>query len=378
MTAVKFLHTADWQLGMRRHFLSDESLPRFMQARIDAIRTIADLAAGERCAFVVVSGDIWESNQLDRRTIGLTLDALATVSCPVYLLPGNHDPLDAGSILRTRSFVENKPANVHVLDSTTPIEVAPRVRVMGVPWISKNAVRDLVMEACDRLEPNPDYLTICVGHGIVDELSPNVDEPSLISLSHMQVAIEQGLVQYFALGDRHSTTELAPRIWYSGAPEPTDYDELDSGNVLLVQLSDDTCQVTPHRTGKWHFVRETLEFSSAEDVDAAPRHLQEMPNKEVTILKLALKGALGLAAMTRLESELDKLRDLFAALEIWEQHTDLVVLPDQLDLDKLGLAGFARATAQELQATASSNGADAATARDALALLYRLTLQVGS
>jgi DNA repair exonuclease SbcCD nuclease subunit len=378
MTTVKFLHTADWQLGMRRHFLNDDSLPRFMQARIDVIRTIAELAANEQCAFVVVSGDVWESNQLDRRTIGLTRDALAAVPCPIYLLPGNHDPLDAGSVFRTRNFLSGKPANVHVLESAEPVEVAPGVRVMGVPWPSKRAAHDLVAEACDRLESKPDYLTICVGHGIVDKLSPNAHEPSHISFARMQTATEQGQVQYFALGDRHSTTELAPRIWYSGAPEPTDYNELDSGNVLLVQLSDDACQVTRHRTGKWQFVRETLEFSSGEDVDAAARHLQKMPNKEVTILKLALKGALGLAAVTQLESELDKLRDLFAALEIWGQHTDLVVLPDQLDLDKLDLAGFARATAQELQGAASSTGADAAIARDALALLYRLTMQVQS
>ena len=41
---TKFLHTADWQLGMTRHFLSDEAQARFTAARIEAITTIGALA----------------------------------------------------------------------------------------------------------------------------------------------------------------------------------------------------------------------------------------------------------------------------------------------------------------------------------------------
>ena len=34
----------DWQLGMRRHFLDEDALPRYMQARIDVIKSIGELA----------------------------------------------------------------------------------------------------------------------------------------------------------------------------------------------------------------------------------------------------------------------------------------------------------------------------------------------
>ena len=41
---VRFIHTADWQLGMTRHFLSAQSQPRFTDARLDAIAAIGRLA----------------------------------------------------------------------------------------------------------------------------------------------------------------------------------------------------------------------------------------------------------------------------------------------------------------------------------------------
>ena len=56
---VRFVHSADWQLGMARHFLDADAQARFGAARIEAIRRIGALAATEGCAFVVVSGDVY-------------------------------------------------------------------------------------------------------------------------------------------------------------------------------------------------------------------------------------------------------------------------------------------------------------------------------
>ena len=49
----------------------------------------------------------------------------------------------------------------------------------------------------------------------------------------------RALSHYVALGDRHSTTNVGTtgRVYYAGAPEPTDYDETDPGNVLIATLA---------------------------------------------------------------------------------------------------------------------------------------------
>ncbi|MFH1743057.1 MAG: metallophosphoesterase, partial [bacterium] len=92
---LRFLHTSDWQLGMTRHFLAEGAQERYSQARFDAIRTMGRIAKDEECQFMLVCGDVFESNQVDRKTVARALEALKDVPVPVFILPGNHDPLNA-------------------------------------------------------------------------------------------------------------------------------------------------------------------------------------------------------------------------------------------------------------------------------------------
>jgi Icc protein len=74
-----------------RAFLSQVAAARYSQARIDAIRALGQLAAQHHAQFMVVAGDVFESNQLSAQTLSRALDALNSVPVPVFLLPGNHD-----------------------------------------------------------------------------------------------------------------------------------------------------------------------------------------------------------------------------------------------------------------------------------------------
>ncbi|HOB52800.1 MAG TPA: hypothetical protein PK176_11235 [Acidobacteriota bacterium] len=51
---VRFLHTSDWQLGMRRHFLDEGAQERYAQARFDAVRALGRIAAAEECRVMLV------------------------------------------------------------------------------------------------------------------------------------------------------------------------------------------------------------------------------------------------------------------------------------------------------------------------------------
>jgi len=53
-----FLHTSNWQLGITRHFFSEEVYERFAQFRFYAIRELGRIAKEEDCQFMVVYGDI--------------------------------------------------------------------------------------------------------------------------------------------------------------------------------------------------------------------------------------------------------------------------------------------------------------------------------
>ncbi len=371
---MRFLHSADWQLGMTRHFLDEDAQARYSQARIDAVRTLARIAGETECAFAVVSGDVFEHNQLDRRTVARALDALRAFTVPVYLLPGNHDPLDAASIFRSAAFVEGQPDGVHVLTSRDAIEVAPGVEIVGVPWTSKRPLQDLVADTLGELAAAPGIVRVMVAHGGVDVLSPDAADPALIELARVEAALADGRIHYLALGDRHSLTSVggSGRVWYPGAPEPTAFRELDAGKALVVEIDGERCDVTPHTIGTWRFVDGTYQLDGDGDLDGLAEELDSMPDRERTVLRVVLRGTLTLTQKARLDDMMAQARDVFAGVEEWERHTDLAVRPDDADFADLDVAGFAKDAVDELRAAAAGSDESAATARDALSLLLRL------
>lgn len=372
---VKFIHTADWQLGMTRHFLEGEAQARYSQARLDVVRTIGELASSENCEFVIVSGDVFESNLLDRQVVVRSLDALRAFPVPVFLLPGNHDPLNAASVYRSSVFTSSCPENVKVLESSTPVLLdGVGVAIVGAPWDSKEPLEDLVSRACANLEVASGVQRVVVGHGVVDTIMPGFGKPSLIHGEDIERFIETGLVQYVGLGDRHSLTEIgnSGRFWYSGSPLATDYDETMPNQVLVVTLSEGSIEVQAHQVGGWHFYRRLFEVNNHDDVDAVSEWLEQIENKQYAVVKLDFVGTLSVAENARLEEVLDRNRELLAALELGERATDLHVMPDAADEDSIDVSGFAKATLQELLGTAAGNDGDAQESRDALGLLFRL------
>jgi DNA repair exonuclease SbcCD nuclease subunit len=366
---MRFVATADWQLGMTAHYLADEARPRFAQARIDAIRSIGRVAREHDAELVLVCGDVFESNQLDRVVVARAFEALREISVPVWLLPGNHDPLDAASIYRSREFVDGCPDHVHVLDTPGVHVVADGVEIVAAPWFSKAPLSDLVADALTGLEPADGIVRVVAGHGTV--LGIDRDNPAGISDDVLGAAIAAGTAQFAVLGDRHSTTEVADRIWYPGAPEVTSRREHDPGNVLVVDVDHDHVSVESVHVGTWTYRHHQAELSSEVDVDDLERWLADLPGKERTAVWLSLTGALTIGEKARLDTILDTSRDLFALVDLWERHSDLVVTPAEGEFGDLGLTGFARDAVDEL--TARLEGDDPRAARDALGLLYRFS-----
>ena len=371
---VRFVHSADWQLGRAPYFLSEEARARFSAARVEVIGAIAKLAVQEGCDFVVVCGDVFESNHIDRQVLVRALDKMrAAAGVEFFLLPGNHDPLDASSIFRSPTFREHGPSNVTVLDGSEPVQAAPGVELIAAPWPNKRPLTDLVGEACESLEPTDGFRVVC-GHGAVDAMWPEVKDPAHISLERLEERIESGVIHYVALGDRHSTTDVGDtgKVWYSGAPEPTDFDEIEPGNALVVDLDRERVRVDRRGVGTWRFEHRDWELGTDLDIDALRDWLESPDNKERSIMRASLRGQVSVAQKARLDQMIDHYTDLLGGLEVRDGEGGLAVIPDDADLDDFGVSGYAREALSDLSEMAQSGG-QAVIAQDALALLYRLT-----
>ena len=370
---VTFLHTADWQLGMTRRFLPGESQHTYAAARDAAVVRIGEVAAETGAEFVVVCGDVFDDPRVSTRIIRRTLDSLGDYPVPVYLLPGNHDPLDATSVYTSAEFVRACPANVHVLDKPGVIRIREGVSIVAAPWHTKHPSSDLIADQLAALGPSDD-IRIVVGHGGMDSLSPNPD-PSIVASAGVDAATTEGLVDYVALGDRHSVTSVGKtgRVWYSGAPEVTAFDnvETEPGHVLQVTLrrgGERSIDVQRHRVGRWAFRTLTQDMNSIADVDRLRATLSTITDKPQTVVQLGLVGTLTVAENVALDELFDEFGDRFAALTTWDREHHLVVTSDDADLDSLDMQGYAALAAAEI----ADRATDEPEARSALSLLLRL------
>jgi len=376
---MRFVHTADWQLGMTRHFLAGEAQPRYSAARRDAVAGLGPLAAEAGAEFVVVSGDVFEHNQLAPAIISQSLEAMRAIGIPVYLLPGNHDPLDASSVYTSALFDAECPANVRVLDRPGVHQVRPGLQIVAAPWRSKAPTTDLVADVLEGV-PADGVTRVLVAHGGVDVLDPDPGKPSLIRLAAVEDALARGAIHYVALGDKHSLTEVGGtgRVWYSGSPEVTNYDDVEAvpGHVLIVDLDEADPQrrvtVDAPRIGRWRFSTLNRHVDTGRDIADLDMNLDQMPDKDRTVLRLALIGSLTVTDRAGLDACLDKYSRLFASLRVWDSHSDLAVIPADGEFSGLGIGGFAADAVEELMKTARAADPTAGDAQAALALLLRL------
>lgn len=378
---MRFVATADWQLGKQALFLPAEARARYAQARLDAVAAIGRLATEVSADCVLVGGDVFESNQLDRAIVGRTLEVLREFTVPIYLLPGNHDPLDAASIYDSKPFEVACPPNVHVLrDSgkaaTLECGDGTEADIYAAPWFSKDPRTDLVAAALKQIEPKGDKVRVLVGHGNVTTLQANRDSLDVISVEGLQRHLSAGEIDFVVLGDRHGLHKVAERIWYPGTPEVTAEREIEPGHVLVVEIDPTTrvSQVHPEKVGAWDFRVLEAEVRNKTDIDEFLDRLDAIPRKTQVSVKLALRGTLTIKEDAYLTSELERRADLFARLDYWARHTDLVVMANEDDFSDMGLSGFASAALAELQEVAQNGDSDGQNeaARNAIGLLYRL------
>jgi DNA repair exonuclease SbcCD nuclease subunit len=243
----------------------------------------------------------------------------------------------------------------------------------------QGAVRSPVASVLADL-PTDGVVRIVVGHGGVDIFVPDKDRPSLIRLAALEAAIARGAVHYVALGDKHSRMQVGSsgRIWYSGSPEVTNYDDIetDPGHVLVVDLDEadpgSTVRVEPHKVGRWRFVTLRRSVDNSRDIADLDLNLDLMPDKERTVVRIGLTGSLTVTDKAALDACLDKYARLFAALTLWDKQSDIAVTPADGEFNDLGIGGFAAAAIDELVVAARSDGEEADDARAALALVLRL------
>lgn len=369
---MRFLHTADWQIGMKAAHVG-EAGEVVRRERLEAAKRVVTVARERAVDFILVAGDTFEHNAVPRAEVQRVADILGGFPGPVYLIPGNHDPLGPGSVWEHGAWAGH--GTLHVLREPTPLEIPGGV-LLPCPAKSRHSLGDPTAWMPPRAD---NALRIGLAHGTL--ALPHIDDRTFpIPVGAAQA---RGL-DYLALGHWHSTLVADDgRTAYSGTHETTAFGERDSGNVLLVTVEaggPPQLETVPTGGLRWVAVGEGRGVGALDDLMDVLREVEGLADPGRTLLKVVLEGLLpvgGVEVLRDLEVLLEA-RFLFSAL----YRDRLVPSPDDPGwIDRLPPEGVEAAVARRLLALAHAEpivGTESqpAAAVEALQLLFRLVQEV--
>ncbi len=333
---LKVLHTADWHLGKRFNSFDAEDGHKLARARLDAVARLLLLADQHVVDAMLCAGDLFDQPDPPADVVDPLIELFRKKerSFPVFLLPGNHDPLTTTSIYRADGPLKARlPSYVRIVDRDDFMHPLGKEGVLyAVPCRSQSGQSDPT-EKIPQREPGDERIRIGMVHGQTFHFKGyQTTFPIAID-----AAKRRGL-DYLALGDTHAHRNVAengPPMIYPSSPEPGTFGETEAGFAALVLFHrrPRAPSVLKERVAQWRWRQETCK-----SVDAV-RDLMREPNLQKTVLRLTLdlKGTV---------RELDELETILREMKGTNvSHGRVAVLQLQRDRTEVDLANVEDAVA---------------------------------
>jgi len=354
---IRFIHTADWQLGKPFGRMPDEVRTALQEARLDAIDAIGKLAADKGADDILVAGDIFDTFEPGERVVRQALTRMGRAKCRWWLLPGNHDYARAEGLWAR--LAREAPANVRALVVAEPVVILP------APLLYRRTPDDPT-KAFDDMATGPSVHRIGLAHGPVQSFS----SAAAMNLIPADRAQRSGL-DYLALGDWHGFNQIGDRTAYSGTPEADDFDREITGGAVFVEIAGPNAVpvLSHHPLSRFTWRNEAWTLDGVTGLDAQLGALRGEADLARLVLRLKISGMLSLAdrvaARERLESELGlEVRWLDLDLK------DLFAKPTEDDLGDIDAHGVLRVAAERLLEMAKQEGPQARLASAALERMF--------
>jgi len=315
---MRFIHTADWHIGLRARKLGTKG-ERIREERFAAGKRVIDLARAEKVDFILLAGDLFDDNAIDRNQIQKTADILRSAPCPVYVIPGNHDPFAPGSAWSHPSF--KNAGNVHLLTENVPVPVPGGV-LYPCPLREKKSSSDPTAWIS---AVSGKTVSIGIAHGSVEGCPiEEWDHPI-----PRDAASSRGL-DYLALGHWHSMGLFkdecgAVRMAYPGTPETTKFGEENAGNALLVEIPGPGIapQARSFETGSFAWMTVEKQLLEPGDVADLEKLVEGIPDSQNTLLRIELSGHISAEEGVRMSN----LSGILESRFLWGSIDDQVLTP---------------------------------------------------
>ncbi len=234
---LKFIHTADLHLDTPFKGLGDWNpglAGKLKDATYRSFRNIIDLSISEKVDFILIAGDIFDSEIMSlaaQLRFLAELRRLSDNSIPAYFICGNHDHLGAWD----RSF--SLPPGVFRFGSTDVEKMTYLRNGEAIADIYGISYQDSYIK--DNLAPlyirskDPALFSIAMLHGMADIVGRD-ERYAPFSLRDLT----ERPFDYWALGHVHKGRVLSddPAVVYPGNPQGRDFGEIGQKGCCMVEL----------------------------------------------------------------------------------------------------------------------------------------------
>lgn len=337
----KFVHAADLHIDSPlRGLESYEGAPveKLRKATRDALSNLVALTLEEGAAFLVISGDVYDTNPSPETALYFRsqMQRLSDAGVPVAIVLGNHD--HAGLAPKNVKL----PANVRVLsaDVAESFEIAPGVVVHGRSYPERHYTASLV----DSYPlPRPDALNVGLLHTCLEETDHAPYAPT------SRAALDGMGYQYWALGHVHrfiEWEESLTRIVFPGNLQGRHANETGAKGAVVVDYEGRSILSVEHRAldvVRWHQVE--IDAATLEgDVQASVRRQvfdATAKDRQAGLLCAVRVSVKGTASGEALKLEPDDLREYLmgefqgARGLLWLEKVKVEVQPAQADLKEI-------------------------------------------
>ena len=289
---MKIIHVSDLHLfsPLTERLSADRARTRRMELT-DSFRRIIDKAELEGADAVIIAGDLFDSERVNRRDAEAILDAMArAVGITFFYLPGNHE---RGALMRSGAEI---PKNLMIFgEDWTYFELC------GVSFVGRS---ELPRGAFDTLKLDPCQKNVVVLHGSLAEHTDGNETIGRRELSDKPI-------DYLALGHYHSfgAERLSDRCVavYSGTPEGRGFDETGECGYVRVTLRDaGACyEFVPSAKRRLHIIEVDItgverEYEIEDRIAAA---IREIPDSDLVRAVLIGEREIGLRRDTEALTE---------------------------------------------------------------------------
>lgn len=309
MNSVKILHCADVHIGAAESSIGTLAESRRSETLI-TFEKIIDIAKAECVDILIISGDLFNSNNIPKSYVDRVFDCFAQISSTkIVYAAGNHDPLNADSPFKKYTL----PSNVFVLDTKDCfVEFADlNTRVYG------KSFKEVYMKGTDRfsLSTEDSFINLMCIHG---ELRSDLGSDYNSITSEF---IKSSGMDYIALGHVHKRSEIGKignsYVSYCGCPEGQGFDELGEKGVYLGNVSKGICDLQFISTAKRMHIAENIDISglasSNEIADKITAVIKEKYDNNFTdnLYKIILTGQISDGTLLSLPEIVARLNDTF-------------------------------------------------------------------